>query len=561
MLSELLIENVAVIEKAEIRFTPGLNILTGETGAGKSILIDSINAILGNRTTREVVRTGTDKAVIFASFENISEDTIKTLHDLEYDYDDSLVLYREIKQDGGSRYRINDRPATGASVRQICSTLINIHGQHDNQDILNADRHIYIYDNFCELTNNVSEVSVMYTAASALKRKIDSLAVDDAQKERQNDLLKYQIDEIEKAELYIGEDSELTFKRNAIRNEEQIRNSLNESGYLLGGTEEFSGALTLIYDAVENLSKISEYNDEYNEIYEQINEQRYILGDIYERVMGCISAFEFKGSDISEIEERLDLIYRLKRKYGETVEEILKFHEQAREQLNSIETSDEQLEKLNKEYIVCQEILNERAKILSDKRIKGFKKFEDTIKAELQYLNMEKVQFEVKRTTIPVTSTGIDRIEFYISTNLGEPLKPLSRIASGGELSRIMLAIKNAIAEKDNIETLIFDEIDTGISGNTANKLGRKLKQSAYSRQTICVTHSAQIASFADNHLYIAKGERDGRTYTTVDTLDYEQRTHELARIISGDNITQISIDNAAEMLEIASKDNKKENT
>ena len=552
MLRELFIENVAVIEKAEIRFLPGLNILTGETGAGKSILIDSINAILGNRTTREIVRTGAERATIWATFCDIGKDTKKTLTDLEYDNEDSLVLFREIRQDGGSRYRINDRPATGASVRQLCSTLINIHGQHDNQDIMNSDRHITIFDSFSNLTELSSEVSIIYSGLLAIKRKIDSLKVDDALKERQIDLLKYQIDEIEKADLIIDEDIELTSQRDILRNSRQIQENLNEANYNLTGNDDFPGVLSLIYNSVSNMEAISSYNEEYKAIYESLNEQHYLLNDIHEKIISCLGVFEYETNDISGIEERLDLIYRLKRKYGETIEEILSFLNNAKEQLSSIESSDEQLERLNIEYSKCSELLNSKARTLSNKRIEVFKKFENIIKEELSYLNMENVQFEVMREEIPVSSTGLDRIEFFISTNVGEPLKPLSRIASGGELSRIMLAIKNAMADKDNIETLIFDEIDTGISGNTANKLGRKLKQSASSRQTICVTHSAQIASFADNHLLISKGVKDGRTYTTVDTLNYEERKHELARIISGDNITEISISNADEMLRIA---------
>ena len=555
MLSELFIENVAVIERAEIRFTRGLNILTGETGAGKSILIDSINAILGNRTTREVVRTGTDRAVIWATFEDISEDTLNTLRDLEYDNEETLMLYREIKQDGGSRYRINGRPATGASVRQLCATLINIHGQHDNQDILNADRHILIFDSYSNLLEQAKEISLLYSSLTALKRRIESLYVDDALKERQIDLLRYQIDEIEKADLYVGEDNELIIQRNAIRNATQIQDRLNEAGYALSGNDEITGVTSLIYDAVNAMADIVEFNDEYKAIYEQLNEQQYLLTDILEKVMTQISSFEYESDDIGEIEERLDLIYKLKRKYGESIEDILGFLNTAKTELNSIETSDEQLAVLRKEYSLCSERLMDKARVLSKNRIEAFKRFEDIIKSELAYLNMDKVLFEVKREEIPVCSSGIDRIEFFISTNTGEPLKPLSRIASGGELSRIMLAIKNAIADKDNIDTLIFDEIDTGISGNTANKLGRKLKQSALNRQTICVTHSAQIASFADNHLYIQKGVKDGRTYTTVDALNLDERTQELARIISGDNITPISINNAAEMLEIAAKE------
>ncbi len=549
MLSELFIENVAVIEKAEIRFMPGLNVLTGETGAGKSILIDSVNAILGNRTSKEIVRSGSEKAVIWATFDKLNDDTKQAIVDLGYDQDDTLVLYREISLDGGSKCRINQRPATAAAVRELCSNLINIHGQHDNQELLNPERHIFILDRYAELTGEVTEYSDNYKKTLAVKRKIESLDIDDAQKERQMDLLRYQIDEITKADLFLGEDDDLLAQRNAIRNSEKILEALNLATSAFNGSDESSGILSSTYDAMNALNGIAEYGEDYAALYSVTNEQYYALSDLEERLSHALDSFDFDPSQLQEIEERLDLIYRLKRKYGDSIEEIFGYLEKASADLELIETSEHQREELEKEYSRLSVELRKMANTLSEKRKAVALPFENTIKEELAYLNMQGAQFVVNFSPVEPCLTGIDSIEFYLSTNAGEPPKPLSKIASGGELSRIMLAIKNTMADKDSIGTLIFDEIDTGISGNSAFKIGKKLKQSAVSRQTICVTHSAQVASFADNHLLIAKSVRDGRTYTTVTPLDYDGRKQELARIISGDHITETSLSNADEML------------
>jgi len=549
MLSELYIENVAVIEQARVAFLPGLNVLTGETGAGKSILIDSINAIQGNRTTKDIVRSGCDKAVIWASFEQFGPEVGDALVEYGYGDEEPLIIQREIQADGGSRYRINQRPASALAVREICASLINIHGQHDNQELLNADRHIYVFDRYTSLTEEVREFSGLFREAEALKKRINSIKVDDAQKQRQMDLLRYQADEIQKANLIIGEDEELSARRDAIRNFEFIRDSLNSAGHAFSGEEGEKGLIEASYGVMNLLEGIAKFKDEYKSVHGLMNEAYYTLTDISERINAALVSFEYDTSQIHETEERLDVIFRLKRKYGESIEDIFGFLKSVIDELESIESGELMLDEMEEEYSRLLTRIESVAGALSLKRQGAFKRFEDEIKSELAYLNMENADFRVVWTKTEIGALGSDRIEFYLSTNKGESPRPLSRIASGGELSRIMLAIKNTMAEKDDIGTLIFDEIDTGISGNSAFRIGNKLKQSAGSRQTICVTHSAQIASFADNHFLISKDVRSGRTYTSVQILNYEGRKHELARIISGDSITEISLKNADELL------------
>lgn len=552
MLRELNIENVAVIERATVEFGSGLNVLTGETGAGKSILIDSINAILGNRTSREIVRSGTEKAVIWATFSGVSESMRRDITDLGYECDGTLVLHREITADGKSSCRINGKPATAANVRNVCSNLINIHGQHDNQDLLNPDRHIYVIDNFAELGTLLEEYGAVFSRMNKLRSDIDKLSIDEAQKERRIDLLKYQIDEIEQAELTDGEDAELDIKRNMIRNSEKILDSLKGAYTTLAGDSDSDGALAMIFSASGLMSNVSGISPEMDACAAKLSESYYNLGDISSELREILDSFDFDPADAQLVEDRLDLIYKLKRKYGETIPDVLRFLDECKEDLGNIGMSEEMLVKLKAEYDIKLREANELAEQISARRGAAFAVFEERIKEELSYLNMPNVAFVVDRKQGPLTRLGFDVVEFYISTNVGEPPKPMSKIASGGELSRIMLAIKNALADKDDIDTLIFDEIDTGVSGTSATRIGQKLKQSARARQTICVTHSAQIAAYADVHLKIEKSVRDGRTYTEIEPLDKQGRVQELARIISGDNITETALRNAAEMLSLA---------
>lgn len=552
MLRELNIENVAVIEKAAVEFGSGLNVLTGETGAGKSILIDSINAILGNRTTREIVRTGTDKAVIWATFSDISRHTIDALAEQGYESDGSLILQREITIDGKSSCRINGKPATAAGVRGVCASLINIHGQHDSQDLLNPDRHIFILDNFAEIGDLLAEYGMQYNRLGKLRSEIEKLSMDEAQKERRMDLLRYQIDEIEQAELSPGEDEALTALRNRIRNAEKIIESLKGAYGTLSGDADSDGALAQIFFASNLLEAIQGIDEEMDAAAARLTESYYALSDVASELRGFLERSDFDASDLEQTEERLDLIYKLKRKYGESIEDVLAFLQTSQSELDNIEMSDEMLLKYQAEYDAALRQATALAAELSEKRQAAFARFEDRIKNELSYLNMPNVAFVVDCKKVPLNRLGFDQVEFYISTNIGEPPKPMTKIASGGELSRIMLAIKNALAEKDDIDTLIFDEIDTGVSGSSAARIGQKLKQAARTRQTICVTHSAQIASYADVHMKIEKSVRDARTYTDIRPLDEQQRTCELARIISGDNITETALKNAAEMRSLA---------
>ncbi len=552
MLRELNIENVAVIEKAAIQFDRGLNVLTGETGAGKSILIDSINAILGNRTTKEIVRNGTGRAVIWATFSDVNKKVLDLLEAQGYDFDGMLILHRIITADGKSQCRVNGKPATAATVRDICSSLINIHGQHDNQDLLDPEKHIFILDNFAELGEDLSAFTSRFRELGRIKKQIDALSMDENEKAKRIDLLRYQTDEIEKAELQVGEDEQLTSRRNIIRDSEKLIEAL-KSGYgILAGDSDVSGAVDMVSTASGLLDEVREYDENLGECALRLSDIYYNLRDIASELESFMEGFEFDANELQNVEERLDLIYRLKKKYGGSIEEIIKYFDEAKEELDNIESSGEQLAELQKQFDSLYKVVVSMAEELSRKRKAAFEVFANRIKEELTYLNMPDVQFTADFKVGKITSLGYDNVEFFISTNVGEPPKPLTKIASGGELSRIMLAIKNALADKDDISTLIFDEIDTGVSGSSAGKIGRKLKQAALTRQIICVTHSAQIAAFADTHLKIEKSVRDNRTYTEITALDFEDRKRELARIVSGDVITDTSLRNAEEMLEHA---------
>lgn len=549
MLRELNIENVAVIEKATIQFDSGLNVLTGETGAGKSILIDSINAILGNRTTKEIVRSGTGRAVIWATFSDVNKRVLDLLEAQGYDFDGMLILHRIITSDGKSQCRVNGKPATAATVREICSSLINIHGQHDNQDLLDPEKHIFILDNFAELGEDLSAFALRFRELGRIKKQIDALSMDESEKEKRIDLLRYQTDEIEKAELQVGEDEQLTTRRNLIRDSEKLIETLKSSYGILSGDADSSGAVDLVSTASGLLDDVRDYDEGLGDSASRLSEIYYNLRDIASEISGFLENFDFDLNELQNVEERLDLIYRLKKKYGATIPEILKYGEDAREELNNIESSGEQLASLQKQFDSLYKVVVSLSEEISQKRKAAFEVFAKRIKEELTYLNMPDVQFTANFKQGKITYLGFDQVEFFISTNVGEPPKPLTKIASGGELSRIMLAIKNALADKDDIATLIFDEIDTGVSGSSAGKIGKKLKQAALTRQIICVTHSAQIAAFADTHLKIEKSVRDGRTFTEIAALGYEERKHELARIVSGDMVSDAALLNAEEML------------
>ncbi|MEG2286276.1 MAG: DNA repair protein RecN [Ruthenibacterium sp.] len=551
MLCEITIENVAVIEKATVVFGDGLNVLTGETGAGKSILIDSINAILGSRASRELVRSHTAKASIWAAFREIPAAVRQQLSDAGYAAEDELLLYREITAEGKSSFRINGMPATAAILRDICSGLINLHGQHDNQSLMNPAEHLAVLDAFAQNAPQHDAYYAVYHALCKVKREIDTLSMDEDEKAKRIELLRFQVDEIEKADLSEGEEEELANQRNLIRNAQRITEQLNMAYAALNGGDEDAGAAEMLGDAAGAMENIAELSEDFLPISEKLKDLFYIARETASELGGMLEGYLYDPHELERIEQRLDLLYRLKQKYGADLSKILQYAEQARAELDTIETCAERLDVLYDEQTVLYDKARALAGVLTQTRLDAFERFNKQIADALQFLNMPGIRFALQHKTGPLAGTGQDTLEFFISTNPGEEPKPLAKIASGGELSRIMLAVKSALADKDDIGTIIYDEIDTGVSGLAAARIGEKLKQTANGRQVICITHTAQIAALADVHLQIQKNIADGRTYTQVHVLSGEGRVKELARMISGDRITDLALANAREMLEI----------
>lgn len=550
MLSQLFIKNIAVIESASIDFENGFNVFTGETGAGKSILIDAINAVLGGRTSRDLVRTGENKAFVSAVFSDISPKIKDTLDSLGYDADDDeLLISREISAEGKNICKINSRPATVSALKQLSGVLIDIHGQHDSAVLQNPDLHIGYIDAF---GNTQSELSVYYDSYKAMKeteRAIKKIFSDDSDKEARIDLLKYQIGEIEAAAIEEGEEDELLALSKRIKSSENIIDLVSETVAALDGEDGSEGALDEIETVIKNADRLAEYFPEFSGMAEKFKSAYYELEEFKNDVTNCADELDFDPQLQNRTEKRLDEIFRLKRKYGGSVEAMFKYYDKAVKELNGIEFSEERLEKLNREYAVLKKDTETKANVLTSKRLEAAKSFEHEVMNELAYLNMPNVRFSVNFEHADYSPSGKDCIEFYIATNAGEPLKPLTKIASGGELSRIMLSIKNVLADKDDIDTLIFDEVDTGISGSAAQKVGKKLKQVSKGRQIICVTHLAQVAAFADNHLLISKATENEKTFTSVKSLDEEGRICELARIMGGE-LTDSLKNSAKELLE-----------
>ena len=549
MLSQLFIQNIAVIEKVQVAFEKGLNVFTGETGAGKSIVIDAINAVLGNRTSRDLVRTGAPKALVTALFEGIGDETKEQLLSMgfEPEEDGSLLLSREISADGKTSCKIGGRPSTVSILREVAQSLINIHGQHDNQSLLLPEQHLVYIDQFGKTAALLKEYRVEYAYYVELQRKLRQLQTDEREKAQRTDLLSYQINEISSAALFPDEEEELQSAKKKMQNSVKIIEALHIAHDLLQGTEESDGILSMLDQTQEQFHMLEVYYPQIKS--DRILDMRYELEEVRENLRDALSDAEMDPAELDRIEERLDLIFRLKRKYGGSVEEILAFKERAQQELDSIVHAEELQAKLEKEHGQSEARLIKLAKQLSEKRKSAAKQFEDQVCAELTFLDMPSVRFIVHAETGELDETGIDRMEFYISTNPGEPPKPIGKIASGGELSRIMLSLKNVIAEGDRVGTLIFDEVDTGVSGRAAQKIGRKLKQASAGRQIICVTHLAQVAAFADTHLLIAKTVRDGRTFTTVNALPQEERVQELARIMGGENLTPTVLASARELI------------
>ena len=549
MLSSLQIENVAVIQKAEVHFKPGLNVLTGETGAGKSILIDSINAILGNRTSKDLVRTGASKAVIRAAFEQVPDAVLNSLERAGYERSDALMLSREITAEGKSTCRINGMPATASVLRELCGGLININGQHDSVGLLNPARHLGILDDYAQNDAEFQEYYVLYRELVRIKRELDAMITDEAEKQRKIDLLSYQVQEIEDAGLTAGEEQTLESRRKILANASAIRDKIAQSYALLSGDDESSGAVDLLGEASHAIDTAAQLDDALAAASSQLLDLYYNAKDVAADLIGRLDSYDTNDAELDEIEQRLDLIYKLKRKYGDTVEDVIEFGQNAREELERIQSSQERHDHLQAEKRRLYALAREKAEALTQTRLNAFEALNKRISGTLDFLNMPGVRMTLRHTRGPLASHGQDSIEFYISTNPGEAPKPLAKIASGGELSRITLAIKNAMADKDAVPTVIYDEIDSGVSGKAAGRIGEVLRQSAQGHQILCITHTAQIAALADCHLLIQKNVANDRTYTEIHPLDEEGRVEALARLISGDHVTDISRANAREML------------
>ena len=554
MLSSLQIENVAVIQKAEVHFQPGLNVLTGETGAGKSILIDSINAILGNRTSKDLVRTGAAKAVIRAAFEQVPDAVLDSLEKAGYERSDALMLSREITAEGKSSCRINGMPATAAVLRELCGGLININGQHDSVGLLNPARHLGILDDYAQNDVQFQEYYALYRELVHIKRELDAMITDEAEKQRRIDLLSYQVQEIENAALTAGEEQTLESRRRVLANASTIRDRIAQCYALLSGGDEAAGAVDLLGEASNAASDAAQLDEALSGAAGQLTDLYYTAKDVAADLVGRLDAYETNDAELDEIEQRLDLLYKLKRKYGDTVEDVIAFGQKAREELQNIQTSQERYDHLQAEKRRLYAQAREKAEALTQTRLRAFEELNKRISGTLDFLNMPGVRMTLRHTRGPLASHGQDGIEFYISTNPGEAPKPLAKIASGGELSRITLAIKNAMADKDAVPTVIYDEIDSGVSGKAASRIGEVLRQSAQGHQILCITHTAQIAALADCHLLIQKNVENDRTYTEIHPLDTEGRVEALARLISGDHVTELSRANAREMLEERSK-------
>ena len=549
MLAQLFIHNIAVIEKASIDFEGGFTVLTGETGAGKSIIIDAIHAVLGERTSKELVRSGASSASVSALFTGLDEETLSLLDQLSLprEEDGSLLIQRDIRLEGRPSCKINGAPATVSMLKQLGPKLVTIHGQHESYELLSPEVHMTYLDSFGGLEGLLEEYQTAYHALRKTQQELEALQTDEGEKARLSDLLHYQIDEIEGANVRVGEQEELEAQREVIRNSEKISQALELLRGVLSGDEESEGLLAGISQASSQAAKIATYLPELEEASQKLQEAGYLLED----VDGILhnTAVDFDPELLESIEERLDLLYKLGLKYGGSEEKILEFLEDCRTRLHQIEFSDEERERLEALYEEQKGRAIALARKLSEGRKAASSQFISQVKGELVFLNMPGIQFETEIQRVPLYAMGCDRIQFLVSANKGEPPKPMSKIASGGELSRILLAIKTVLSGKDKVDTLIFDEVDTGIRGAAANKVGQKLKQVSQNRQVLCITHLAQMAALADHHLLIEKHVEGERTFTQVQELDFEGRKREVARIIGGDQITDLQLKMAEEML------------
>ena len=547
MLSLLHIENIAVIQCADISFDKGFNVLTGETGAGKSIVIDAISAIMGERAYRDMIRTGSTKASVRGVFTQVPE--LPWFQENGVEYDPETVIQREIYLDGKNVCRVNGSLVSVSILRKLGVQLINIHGQHDSASLFDENNHLILLDAFSGNEPLRREYGEKYETYTQLQRQIASLTMDEGEKLRKMEMLRYQIQEIEKAKLTPGEDETLEQRRKLLQNSEKISDNLHDAVNAVYGGEDTDGAASLLGEAERSLSRLSRFSEDFTELHQRVADLMYQVQDVAEELRIARDDLSYSADELEEIESRLDVIHRLRKKYGATCQDILDYKEKASQELDEIVFSDDHLEHLKGQCEKAKEAAWEAAKRLRQSREVGAQVLSRQILSELAQLDMPKVQFQCQFSQTDLTASGADLVAFYMSANAGEALKPLSKVASGGELARIMLAMKNVLAQQDQVATLIFDEVDTGVSGRAAQKVAEKLRSVSQNKQVLCVTHLPQLAALATTHFLIAKEERDGRTYTSVTPLDKEGRKRELARIIGGANITETTLKSAEEML------------
>ncbi len=547
MLRLLHIENIAVIEQAEIVFEDGFNVMTGETGAGKSIVIDAISAILGERAYRDMIRTGTSRAAVRAIFDRVPE--LPWFAENGVPYDAETDIRRELTADGKNLCRVNGTAVTVGVLKKLGVQLINIHGQHDSAALFDEAQHLTVLDSFAEDEAERAAYVERYEAVRALRREIDRLSMDESEKLRRMESLQYQIDELTKAHLRPGEEEELEARRKLMQNAEKLSDGLHEASACLDGDSQTDGAATLLGQAERALARLARIDDQLAPLQETVADLMYRVRDCAEQVAEQVDALSFSEAELDDVEQRLDILHRLHRKYGPTCEEMLAYLEKAKNELDEIEFSSDRVEQLKKKLRAAEQTAQEAALVLRERRKRAGEQLSARICSELAELDMKKVEFSCVFTETELTPLGADAVAFYMTANAGEALKPLSKVASGGELARIMLALKNVLAERDRVPTLIFDEVDTGVSGRAAQRVAEKLLAVSRTKQVLCVTHLPQLAALADTHFRIAKREADGRTYTSVTPLDFEGRRQELARIIGGASITETTLQSAGEML------------
>lgn len=553
MLELLHIENIAIIEAADIEFAPGFNALTGETGAGKSIVIDSLSAVLGQRTSRELIRTGADKAFVSAAFSGMAPELTEELG-IQPEADGTLLLQREIQTDGKNVCRVNGRPVTVGQLRALGARLLNIHGQHDGQQLLDEEQHIVYLDSFGRVETLAITYAEKYKNFTDIRRQIGALQMDEAEKARRVDTLQYQIEELRRAKLTPGEEEELTARRGMLRNAEKFLDAVAGADYALNGDDSGGGALSALRQAQDALGGVRHLDDAFGQLYERLGEAYSEVYDIAATVEDKRGELDVSPGELDRVESRMDLLYRLKKKYGATVEDMLDYQARCEAELAQIEDAGDTLVRLEQALSKAEKEARQAAQALSDARKAAADRLTAQILTELQQLDMGKIRFAVDFAEKPLDSDGMDTVRFLMSANVGEELRPIHKIASGGELARIMLAMKNVLSEQDHVGTMVFDEVDTGVSGRAAQKVAEKMARISRRKQVLCVTHLPQLAAMADTHFSVEKGERGGRTYTEVRRLDREQRRRELARLTGGSHVSQTMLDGAEELLVQAEK-------